>query len=143
MRIARPDRQFGHQETRGRLVAVWKNTHRSLAANMRILDWNENSDLTRDLLALESEPISNPETFPAPESELLDHLAPDWQLRLHDGAVIDHILDVINTPRTPHRSHASLSNVRRRPRPGVREKTALTLPRPLYFSGPREFSSDQ
>jgi len=91
---------------------------------MRILHSND-PVLTRDLLALESEPISKPKTFPAPESELLDHLAPDWQLRLHDGAVIDHILEVINQPRKPYSSHASLSNAPRRLRPGVRQKTIL------------------
>ena len=73
---------------------------------MRILHWNENHDLAGDLLALESEPISNP--------RILDRLAPDWQLRLHDGVVIDHILEVINRPRKTYRSHASLSNFPRR-----------------------------
>jgi hypothetical protein len=74
---------------------------------MRILPLNENHDLAGDLLALESEPISNP--------RILDRLAPDWQLRLHDGVVIDHILDVINRPRKGYKSRASLSNF---PRPG-------------------------
>jgi hypothetical protein len=46
-------------------------------------------------------------------------------LRLHDGAVIDHILEVINQPRKPYSSHASLSNAPRRLRPGVRQKTIL------------------
>ncbi|SRR5258708_6955624 len=30
----------------------------------------------------------------------LDRVAPDWPLHLHDSAVIDHILKVINNPRT-------------------------------------------
>jgi hypothetical protein len=32
-------------------------------------------------------------------ADLLDRLAPDWPLLLHDGAVIDHILKVINNAR--------------------------------------------
>jgi hypothetical protein len=139
----RPARRFGLEEGLGKSVVVWNETHRSLAVNMRILHLNENPDLTRYLLTLESEPISNPKIFPAPESELLDRLAPDWQLRLHSGVVIDHILGVINKPRKPHRRHAPLSNSPRPLRPGVRQKTTLRLPRPLNSSGLREFSSDQ
>jgi hypothetical protein len=101
---------------------------------------DQNTDSTRDLLALESEPISSPKTCPPPESELLDRLAPHWQLRLHDGAVIDHILEVINQPRKLYRSHASRSNSPLRLRPEIREKTVLMLPQPWYFSGRREFS---
>ncbi|HEY4763215.1 MAG TPA: hypothetical protein VIH75_06040 [Candidatus Sulfotelmatobacter sp.] len=32
--------------------------------------------------------MTNPKILTEPGSELLDCLAPDWQLRLHDGAVI-------------------------------------------------------
>jgi hypothetical protein len=32
--------------------------------------------------------MTNPKILTEPGSELLDRLAPDWQLRLHDGAVI-------------------------------------------------------
>jgi hypothetical protein len=110
---------------------------------MRILHLDENPDLTRYLLVLESEPISNPKISPAPESELLDRLAPHWQWRLHDGAVIDHILEVINKPRKPDRRHGSLSNSPRRLGAGVRQKTTLTLPRGLNPSRLPEFSSDQ
>jgi hypothetical protein len=85
---------------------------------MRILHLNENPDLTSDLLALDSEPISNPKTLPPPESKLLDRLAPHWQLRLRDGAVIDHILKMINKPRPSSQ-------------------------RPLPSSDAREASSDQ
>jgi hypothetical protein len=74
--------------------------------NMRILHLNEDLDLTRGLSALESERTSDSETFPGPESESLDHIAPDWQLRLHDGVVIDHILEVINRPRKSSRSRS-------------------------------------
>jgi hypothetical protein len=60
--------------------------------------------------------MTNPKKLIEPGStELLDRLAPDWQLRLHDGALIDHILEVINRPRKPYRSHASRSNSPRRP----------------------------
>ena len=55
----------------GKSAAVRNETQRSLVVNMRILHWNDNPDsLTRDLFSLESEPISNPKIFPAPESEL-------------------------------------------------------------------------
>ena len=51
-------------------------------------------------MALESEPVTNPKLLTEPEStELLDRIAPNWQFRLHDDAVIDHILKVINRPR--------------------------------------------
>ena len=29
----------------------------------------------------------------------LERIAPDWSLHLYDGAIIDHILEVINNPR--------------------------------------------
>lgn len=142
-RIVRPAKHFGLQEGRGKSAAVGNDTHRSLVGKYENSSSERKSRVNKRPIGLESEPISNPKTFPAPESELLDRLAPDWQLRLHDGAVIDHILEVINKPRKPYRSHASLSNSSRWLRPGVRQKTALTLPGSLYFSGPREFSSDQ
>jgi hypothetical protein len=77
---------------------------------MKILYLNENPDLTKDRLAPAGElttdpPMTDPVTFSAPDStSLLDRLAPHWQLRLYDGAVIDHILNMINRPR-PSRSH--------------------------------------
>jgi len=40
-------------------------------------------------------------------ADLLGRLAPDWPLLLHDGAVIDHILKVINNARGPYRSRGS------------------------------------
>jgi hypothetical protein len=143
MRIAHPAKHFGLQEALGNSVTGWNETHRSLVVNMRILHWNEDPDLTRYLLALESEPIRDLEILPASESELLDRRAPDWQWRRHDGAVIDPILEVIHKPRKPSRSRASLSNPPRRLRAGVRQKTTLKLPRPLNSSGLRKFSSDQ
>jgi hypothetical protein len=95
---------------------------------MRVLYLNNNPDLARDQLALESEPMTNPKLLAAPEStELLDRIAPNWQLRLHDAAVIDHILKVINRPGKTYRSHASPSNSPRWLRPRARRKTTLTL----------------
>jgi hypothetical protein len=53
-----------------------------------------------DQWALESEPMTNPKLLAEPKStELLDRLTPDWQSHLHDGAIIDHILKVINKHR--------------------------------------------
>jgi hypothetical protein len=118
-------------------VTVWNDTHRSLVSSMRILRLNEKPDLTKDPWALASEPVTKSKIFPAPESELLDRLAPGWQLRLHDGAVIDHILEVINKPRKSRRNRASLSNRPRWLRPGARQKAPVTLPQPLYSSSSR------
>src|ERR1700729_3685791 len=71
--------------------------------------------------------------------ELLDRLAPDWPLLLHDGATIDHILSVINNPRPSRtKSHATLPcpprHLRSPRRPGVGSKTALARARPLLSS---------
>jgi hypothetical protein len=45
-------------------------------------------------------PMTNPKLLAEPEStELFDRLTPDWQLHLHDGAIIDHILKVIDKRR--------------------------------------------
>src|ERR1700683_5503791 len=97
---------------------------------MKIPYFNENPDLTRDELALEGQPMTNPKILAEPEStELLNRLAPDWPLLLYDGAVIDHILKMINGPR-PSRSYE--------PR-----RSSPRFPRPLPSSGSREPSSDQ
>jgi hypothetical protein len=41
--------------------------------------------------------VTNGKRFTEPEAaQLLDRLAPSWPLHLYDGAVIDHILTVIN-----------------------------------------------
>jgi len=75
------------------------------AVDMRVLYLDGNPNLTRDQLAPEGESMTNPRILTEPEStELLDRLAPDWPLLLYDGAVIDHILKMINRPR-PSRSH--------------------------------------
>jgi hypothetical protein len=97
---------------------------------MKVLYLDGNPDLTRDHLALEGEPMPDPKILTEPEStELLDRLAPDWPLLLYDGAVIDHILKMINGPR-PSRSHE--------PR-----HSSPRFPRRLPSSGSREPSSDQ
>jgi hypothetical protein len=58
-------------------------------------------------LVLEGMSMTTPKVLTEPEStELLDRLAPDWPLLLHDGSIIDHILKVINKPRRRYRSHA-------------------------------------
>ncbi len=78
--------------------------------------------------------MNNPKLLTEPESTaLLDRLAPNWQLRLHDGAIIDHILKVINRPCEAYRTHALLSNSPRWLRPRARQKTTLTLTRYLCF----------
>jgi hypothetical protein len=63
-----------------------------------------------DQWALESEPMTNPKLLAEPEStELLDRLTPDWQLHLHDDAIIDHVLKVINrAPRRLQKSHVTI-----------------------------------
>jgi hypothetical protein len=105
---------------------------------------NDNPNLTMDERGLESEPetMTNPKLL-AESTELLDSLAPNWQLHLDDGAIIDHILEVINRHRADSRSHTSLSHSPRWFRPGARQETTLTLPRPLSSSSPQESSSDQ
>jgi hypothetical protein len=74
--------------------------------------------------------MTNPMILTEPESTgLLDRLAPHWQLRLYDGAVIDHILKMINQPR-PSGSHEA-------------RQSSPRFPGPLPSSGPRETSPDQ
>ena len=53
-------------------------------------------------LALEDMSMTKPNLTGPECADLLDRLAPDWPLLLHDGAVIDHILKVINNARRPH-----------------------------------------
>lgn len=45
-------------------------------------------------------PLSKPGVARIDAAQALDRIAPDWQLHLYDGVVIDHILEVINNPRT-------------------------------------------
>ena len=49
----------------------------------------------------EGQPVTKHKLLAEEEAtEVLDHLAHDWPQHLYDGAVIDHILKVINIPRT-------------------------------------------
>ena len=74
--------------------------------------------------------MTNPRILTEPKSaELIDRLAPHWQLRLYDGAVIDHILKVINEPRRSRGHEARQSSPR--------------FPGPSPSSGSRESSVDQ
>ncbi len=50
----------------------------------------------------EPESASKPKLLREAEAiSKLDRIAPNWRLHLYDGAIIDHILEVINNPRTP------------------------------------------
>ena len=52
-------------------------------------------------LAPEGESVTTPKLLNETEAtKQLDRIAPDWALHLYDGAVIDHILKVINQSRT-------------------------------------------
>jgi hypothetical protein len=98
-RIARPAKTSDHGSA---WDSRWRCDHpgRQCAADMRILYLTETPGLPRHQVVLESELVTNPKLLTEPESiELLDRLAPDWQIRLHDDAVIDHILKVIGRPR--------------------------------------------
>jgi hypothetical protein len=51
----------------------------------------------------EAEPAAEPKLLTEAETtKQLDRIAPEWPLHLYDGAVIDHILKVINNPRASH-----------------------------------------
>jgi len=60
--------------------------------------------------AREAESATKPKLLTEAEAKKqLDRIAPEWPLHLNDGAVIDHILKVINNPRaSPYRNHATL-----------------------------------
>lgn len=48
----------------------------------------------------EGEAVSRPKLLGKAEAiSQLDRIAPNWRLHLYDGAIIDHILEVINNPR--------------------------------------------
>ncbi|MCU1271934.1 MAG: hypothetical protein JWN74_3228 [Acidobacteriaceae bacterium] len=60
-------------------------------------------------LVQEGESVSKPKLFREAEAiSQLDRIAPKWRMHLYDGAIIDHILEVINHPR------ASRSEIGRR-----------------------------
>ena len=58
----------------------------------------------------------------------LDRIAPNWRLHLYDGAIIDHILDVINKPR------ASRTEIGRRYR--ARRSAAVPADAPVFRGAP-------
>jgi len=62
----------------------------------------------------EGQPVTNHKLLAEQEAtEVLDHLAHDWPQHLYDGAVIDHILKVINIPRTDRTEITRRYRVRR------------------------------
>ena len=69
---------------------------------MRILYPQPKSRSRENRLVLEGKWMTKAKALAEFEAnKILDHLAPDWPLLLDDGAIIDHILAVINrTPQT-------------------------------------------
>jgi hypothetical protein len=56
---------------------------------------------SRQRLLSEGAPDSRNKVLTESEAtKQLDRIAPDWPQHLYDGAVIDHILKVINNPRS-------------------------------------------
>ena len=53
------------------------------------------------MLVREGESSIKPQLLAEAEAATqLDRIAPDWPLHLYDGGIVDHILKVINNPRT-------------------------------------------
>jgi hypothetical protein len=66
---------------------------------MRILYPQPKSRSRENRLILEGKWMTKAKALVELEAtRILDHLAPDWPLLLDDGAIIDHILTVINKP---------------------------------------------
>jgi hypothetical protein len=64
----------------------------------------------------EGESVTKPKLLTEAEvTKQLDRIAPDWPLHLHDSAVIDHILKVINSPRTSRTEITRRYRARRAP----------------------------
>jgi hypothetical protein len=79
------------------------------AADMRILYPQLKSRSSESRLVLEGKSMTKAKALAEfKATKILDHLAPDWPLLLDDGAIIDHILTVINGPLRPYRRHATL-----------------------------------
>lgn len=65
-------------------------------------------------LVREGKPVIEPKRLAeAKAARQLDRLAPDWPLHLYDGGIIDHILKVINNPRSSRREIARRYRARR------------------------------
>jgi hypothetical protein len=55
----------------------------------------------RQMLVREGESSIKPNLIAEAEAtRQLERIAPDWPVHLYDGGIIDHILKVINNPRT-------------------------------------------
>jgi hypothetical protein len=64
-------------------------------SNISVVDTSSHPRLVQ-----ESESVSKSELRGEAEAiSQLDRIAPNWRLHLYDGAIIDHILEVINNPR--------------------------------------------
>lgn len=58
--------------------------------------------------------VTRPKVLTESEAtEQLNRIAPDWPTRLYDGAVIDHILNVINQPRRSRTENMRRESARR------------------------------
>jgi hypothetical protein len=61
-----------------------------------------------------SKSVTRPKVLTESEAtEQLNRIAPDWPTRLYDGAVIDHILKVINQPRRSRTENMRRESARR------------------------------
>jgi hypothetical protein len=61
-----------------------------------------------------SKSVTRPKVLTESEAtEQLNRIAPDWPTRLYDGAVIDHILKVINEPRRSRTENMRHESARR------------------------------
>jgi hypothetical protein len=61
-----------------------------------------------------SKSVTRPKLLTESEAtEKLDRIAPDWPIHLYDGAVIDHILKVINQPRISRTQNMRRESARR------------------------------
>lgn len=80
-------------------------------------------------LVREGQSVSKPKALREAEgTKQLDRIAPDWPLHLYDGAVIDHILKVINEPRASRTEITRRYRARRAAgRPTDRATSTLTL----------------
>ena len=77
--------------------------------------------------------MSKPELLREAEAHSqLDRIAPNWRLHLYDGAIIDHILEVINKPR------ASRTEIGRRYR--ARRSAAGLVGTPVFRGAPSRCS---
>jgi hypothetical protein len=88
-------------------IALWSEAAVVRGAeDMRILYPKSRS---RNRLVLKGKSMTKAKVLAEFEAaKILDHLAPDWPLLLDDGAIIDHILAVVNRPLRPYRKHEKL-----------------------------------